>query len=70
MSEADRAASRVRPLPTTMGAALDELEKDAVLVDSLGDLLARGYLGIRRSEDEAFRAQDEEFELRNHFYRF
>lgn len=70
MSEAERTASRVRPLPTTMTAALDELEKDPVLLDSLGELLARCYLGIRRSEDEAFREQDEEFELRNHFYRF
>jgi len=57
-------------LPTTMTAGLDELEKDGILLDSLGELLARCYLGIRRSEDEAFRAQDEEFELRNHFYRF
>jgi glutamine synthetase len=70
MSAEERAASRVRPLPGSMTAALDELEKDSVLLDGMGELLARCYLAIRRSEDEAFRAQDEEFELRNHFYRF
>ncbi|MCW2643939.1 MAG: glnA [Pseudonocardiales bacterium] len=61
---------RVRPLPTSMGAALDELEKDELLLTSLGDLLSRCYLAIRRSEDEVFSAQDKEFEIRNHFYRF
>ena len=54
----------------SMAAALDELEKDQLLLDSMGDLLARCYLAVRRSEDEAFRAQDQEFEIRNHFYRF
>jgi glutamine synthetase len=61
---------RVRPLPTSMGAALDELEKDELLLTSLGDLLSRCYLAVRRSEDEVFSAQDKEFEIRNHFYRF
>ncbi len=62
--------SKVRPLPRTMAAALDELEKDTVLTDGLGDLLARCYLAVRRSEEAAFAEQDEQFEIRNHFYRF
>jgi glutamine synthetase len=70
MSAAELARSQVRPLPTSMGAALDELEKDSILLDSMGELLARCYLGVRRSEEQAFAGQDEEFELRNHFYRF
>jgi glutamine synthetase len=61
---------KVRPLPTSMGAALDELEKDKYLLETMGDMLSRCYLAIRRSEAEAFAAQDEEFEIRNHFYRF
>lgn len=61
---------RVRALPRSMGTALDELEKDEFLLSTLGDLLARCYLAVRRSEDEAFSAQDKEFEIRNHFYRF
>ena len=70
MSEADRIAAKVRPLPTSMGAALDELERDTFLLDSLGDLLARCYLTVRRSEEAAFRAKDADYELRHHFYRF
>lgn len=70
LSEDDLRRGKVRPLPTTMAAALDELEKDEVLLGGMGDLLGRGYLAIRRSEEAAFAAEDEEFEIRNHFYRF
>ena len=70
MTAEELSRSRVRPLPTSMAAALDELEKDDVLLGGLGDLLARCYLGIRRSEEAAFSAEDEEFEIRQHFYRF
>jgi glutamine synthetase len=70
MSPDDLTRSKVRPLPSTMAGALDELEKDSILLDGMGELLARCYLGVRRSEEQAFAAQDEEFEIRNHFYRF
>jgi glutamine synthetase len=70
MSPAELAQSKVRPLPASMAAALDELEKDDYLLGSLGDLLGRCYLTVRRSEEEAFAARDTEFELREHFYRF
>jgi glutamine synthetase len=70
MSAEELRRSKVRPLPTSMAAALDELEKDDVLLGGMGDLLARCYLAIRRSEEAAFSAEDEEFEIRQHFYRF
>jgi glutamine synthetase len=70
LSEEELRRGKVRPLPTTMAAALDELEKDRILLDAMGDLLARCYLAIRRSEEAAFAAEDEEFEIRQHFYRF
>jgi glutamine synthetase len=53
-----------------MADALDELERDKFLTTSMGDLLARCYLAVRRSEEQAFAAQDTEFEIRNHFYKF
>ena len=70
MTPDELAAGKVRPLPGTMGGALDELEKDRVLLDSLGDLLARCYLAVRRSEERTFAAHDDDFELRHHFHRF
>jgi len=70
LSAAERERCGVRDLPGSMGAALDELERDPVLLPSMNDLLARCYLAVRRSEAEAFAAGDVDFELRNHFYRF
>jgi glutamine synthetase len=70
LSPAERERCGIRALPTSMAAALDELEKDTTLLGSMNDLLARCYLAVRRSEAEAFAAEDEEFEIRNHFYRF
>ncbi len=70
MTPEELARGRVRPLPASMGEALDELANDPVVLASMGDLLGRCYLTVRRSEDAAFTAGDEEFELRQHFYRF
>jgi glutamine synthetase len=70
LSAADLARSKILPLPTTMAAALDELEKDETLLSSMGDLLTRCYLAVRRSEEAIFSSEDEAFEIRNHFYRF
>lgn len=64
------ARGKVRPLPTSMGAALDLLAADPLLLDSLGPLLSRCYLAVRRSENTAFSAEDLAFELRHHVYRF
>src|SRR6266705_1883575 len=45
-------------LPTSLAAALDALERDDVLRDALGDVLAREYLTVKRSEVRAFEGQD------------
>ena len=70
LSEAERERNGIRRLPTSMAEALAELSRDAVLMDSMGDLLRRSYLAVRRSEQEAFSAHDVDFEIRNHFYKF
>jgi glutamine synthetase len=70
MTADELARGGVRPLPASMAAALDELSADKYLLDGMGDLLARCYLTVRRSEATAFAAGDEDFEIRHHFYRF
>jgi glutamine synthetase len=70
LSEAERERNNIRRLPTSMGSALDELARDALLMETMGDLLRRSYLAVRRSEEEAFAAADAEFEIRQHFYKF
>jgi glutamine synthetase len=70
LSPAELERSKIRPLPASKAAALAELEKDEYLIGSLGELLGRCYLAVHHSEEEAFAAQDTEFEIRQHFYRF
>lgn len=70
MTAPELARAGVRPLPALMGEALDQLAADKYLLDSMGDLLTRCYLTVRRSEAEAFAAQDKDFEIRGHFYKF
>jgi glutamine synthetase len=53
-----------------MSAALDHLEQDAYLLDTMGDMLTRCYLAVRRSEAAAFAAAGIDFEIHQHFYRF
>jgi glutamine synthetase len=50
--------------------ALDELERDAVLVAALGEPLATEYIKVRRAEAAAYAEQDEAFELENHFFKY
>jgi glutamine synthetase len=70
LSEADRDARGVRRLPGSLDEALDALERDAVLVGALGDLLARSYLAVKRSEASAYAAMSDEEQFRGHFYKY
>ncbi len=70
MSESERAARNIRRLPTSLGEAIDTLERDSLLMEALGDLLGRAFLTVKRSENETFAAEDEAFELARHFYKY
>jgi len=70
LSERERSERGIHRYPTTLGAALDRLEADAVLVRALGPILARAYLAVKRSEVEAFGREDAEFETKHHFGKF
>ncbi len=70
LSEAELESHHIRRLPTTMAGALNELERDQLLMEAMGDLMRRSYLAVRRSEEKAFAEQDIDFEIRNHFYKF
>jgi glutamine synthetase len=64
-----RATGAVR-YPETLDAALDALEADSVLMDALGESLARVYLTVRRSEAVAYGNESEDFEFRHHFSKY
>jgi glutamine synthetase len=70
LSEEERRQRGIARLPTSLDAALDALEADAVLLDALGPLLARSFLTVRRSEADAYRDEGTEFEIDGHFYKY
>ena len=70
LTDMERERRGIRRFPTTASEALDELEKDQVLVQALGAPLATEYLKVRRTEATAFAEQDEAFELANHFFKY
>ena len=57
-------------LPANLGEAIQALEQDSILMDALGNGLTTPYLAIRRSDWELFSSNDEDFELRHHFYKY
>jgi glutamine synthetase len=70
LSETERRQRGIQRYPTTLGAALDRLEADSVLMAALGPTLARAYLAVKRSEAEAFGREDVAFETKHHFWKF
>jgi len=67
LTDAERNARGAHRLPDSLGAALDYLEADTLLMDSLGDLRSRAYLAVKRSEVAAFAEMDIARECFEHF---
>jgi glutamine synthetase len=70
LPEAEREARGIRPLPASQREALDALAADGVLTGAMGEVLARSYLAVRRSEWDAYSSADETFEQQGHFAKY
>jgi len=70
LSDDERAARGIDPLPATQADALDALAGDGLLLGALGAELADSFLAVRRSEWEAYSAGDEAFEQQGHFAKY
>src|SRR5215475_3943371 len=70
LSESERRERGIQRYPTSLRAALERLEADAVLTRALGPTLARAYLAVKRSESEAFGKESAAFETKHHFWKF
>lgn len=70
LTDAERDAAGIHRYPTTLGEALDCLVADAVLMGALGDLLARSYVAVRRSEWAAYSSMPESEQFRHHFLKY
>jgi glutamine synthetase len=69
-SDAERAQRGIQRYPTTLAETCDALEKDAVLTEALGPLLAKSYLAVKRLEYKLFSEQNDAFETRHHLWKF
>jgi glutamine synthetase len=70
LSDAERADRGIKRLPATLEQACDNLQADSVLMEALGDLLARSYLTVRRSEAKSYAEMSDEDQFRLHFYKY
>ncbi|HEX6472426.1 MAG TPA: glutamine synthetase family protein [Streptosporangiaceae bacterium] len=70
LSDEERARLGARPLPNSLGEALEALEADELLMDALGPLRRTAYLAVKRSDIEAFGLHDAAFECFHHFTKF
>jgi glutamine synthetase len=70
LSDAERTRRGIRRLPASLGEALTALERDDVLRSALGDVLAKEYLAVKRSEVRGFEGMDVAFEIEHHFYKY
>jgi glutamine synthetase len=53
LSDEERAARRIDPLPANLDEAIQRLESDLVLLDALGPGLAKSFVAVRRAEAAA-----------------
>lgn len=69
-TEEEREKRGIRRLPTSLDEAVDELERDAVLTEALGPLLANSYIAVKRNESAFFKERTQDEEARQHFYKY
>jgi glutamine synthetase len=69
LSEAEREARGIAPLPASLEQSLSNLERDEVLQFALGADLSRSFTAVRQAEAAYFRAHpDEEIERHRYVY--
>ena len=69
-SDEEREQRGIRRLPTSLDEALDELERDQVLKEALGPLLATSYIAVKRNEVAFFKDKSSQEEALQHFYKY
>jgi glutamine synthetase len=67
LTDDQRRAVGAHRLPASLAEALDALEADELLIESLGDLRRRAYLAVKRSDVAAFADADPAYECFEHF---
>jgi glutamine synthetase len=70
LTAARRRALGIRRLPSSLGAAIRELERSSMLREAMGDVLFHAFLATRRAERAAFEKMSAEDAVRAHRWRY
>ena len=70
LSDEERAAAGAVRHPGSLAEALEQLERDSVLMEALGARLSGSYLSVKRQYVADFAEQDDDFEFRQHRFKF
>ena len=70
MDESERERRNIKRLPTNLKEAADALARDEVLIEAMGEVLAREYLLIKSADWEDSKEKDPESVLRQYFHRY
>jgi glutamine synthetase len=70
LSDKERQAIGADRLPTSLKEAIGHLKRDEVLLKALGERLSTSYVAVKELDIEAFAAEDEAFEFRQHVYKY
>jgi glutamine synthetase len=57
-------------LPASLKEAVQNLKRDDVLLKAMGERLATSYIAVKELDIEAFAAEDDAFEFRQHIYKY
>ncbi|HET7928456.1 MAG TPA: glutamine synthetase, partial [Actinomycetota bacterium] len=70
LSVTERRRRGVAQLPSSLGAAIAELERSTVLRDAMGDMLFDSFVATRKGELVAFEGLDDDAVVRAHRWRY
>jgi glutamine synthetase len=70
LTDEERRAIRADRLPQSLGVAVENLLRDRVLAEALGERLLAAYTAVKKLDVEDFANQDENFEFRQHIYKY
>jgi glutamine synthetase len=70
MTASELAAKGIREMPGTLGEAIDELEKDPVIREALGDHVFTHYVEAKRAEWDEYRTQVSQWEIEQYLETF
>jgi glutamine synthetase len=70
LSAAERRKAKVTQLPSSLDAAIPELERSTVLREAMGDMLFDSFVATRKGELAAFEGLDDDAVVRAHRWRY